>query len=245
VANHEDGNVAVFPVEADGRLGAMTQLVQHHGSGPGPTQKGPHAPFVTMDPSGRYVMVNDKGIDKVMVYRVEGGELVPNDPPSGQLHAGAAPRHLAFHPSGRYAYVNGEADMTATAFRYDAARGALEEIHHLSTLPPGTTGERLSTAQIVVEPSGRYCYVSNRGHHSIAIFAIDQASGRLNAVGHQPTGGQTPRNVQVDPEGRHLYAANQDSHSIVVFRIDPSTGKLEPTGHQVEVGSPVCIIFGT
>jgi 6-phosphogluconolactonase len=112
-------------------------------------------------------------------------------------------------------------------------------------MPAGETADRLSTAQILVEPSGRYVYVSNRGHHSIAIFAIDQATGRLTAVGHQPTGGQTPRNFQIDPEGRYLYAANQDSHSIVVFRIDPATGKLEPTGHQYEVGSPVCILFGT
>ncbi|HZQ99817.1 MAG TPA: lactonase family protein [Chloroflexota bacterium] len=247
VANHEDGNVAVFPVGEDGRLGAMTDLVQHHGSGPGPTQKGPHAHFTTLDPTGQRLLVNDKGIDKVMAYRLDAanGKLIPNNPPFGQLHAGAAPRHLAFHPSGRYTYVNGEADMTVTAFRYDPERGAFEEIHYLSTMPAGETADRLSTAQILVEPSGRYVYVSNRGHHSIAIFAIDQATGRLTAVGHQPTGGQTPRNFQIDPEGRYLYAANQDSHSIVVFRIDPATGKLEPTGHQYEVGSPVCILFGT
>lgn len=245
VANHEHGNVAVLPIGEDGRLGPMTDLRQHKGSGPGPTQRGPHAHFVTTDPTGRFVMVVDKGIDKVMVYRLDAGsgELVPNDPPFGRLHPGAAPRHIAFHPNGRFAYVNGEADMTISAFGYDGGHGALEELHYLPTLPEGAPRERISTAQIVVEPSGRYVYVSNRGHDTIAVFAIDQTTGRLSAVGHEPTGGRTPRNFNVDPSGAFLYAANQNSDTIVHFRIDRASGKLVPTGDTTPVGRPVCIIF--
>jgi len=246
VANHEHGRVAVLPIEPDGTLKPFSDLRQHEGSGPGPTQQGPHAHFVTFDPTGRRVLVNDKGIDKVMISRLDAsaGKLMPADPPFASLHAGAAPRHLAFHPNGRFAYVNGEADMTVTAFAYDPERGAFSELHHLSTLPEGATGERLSTAQILVDPSGRFVYVSNRGHDSIAIFAIDQQTGRLTAVGHASTGGRTPRNFAIDPSGAFLYAANQNSDTIVHFRRDAQTGQLTPTGQVTEVGAPVCILFG-
>lgn len=246
VANHESGNVAVLPIEPDGRLKPASDLRQHEGSGPGPTQKGPHAHFVIIDPTGQYVLVNDKGIDKTMIYRLDAsaGKLVPHDPPFARLHGGAAPRHLAFHPSGRYAYVIGEADMTVTAFTYDGQCGVLEEIHYLSTLPEGATGTRFSTAQVLVEPSGRFLYVSNRGHDSIAIFAIDQATGRLTAIGHVSTEGRTPRNFAIDPSGTFLYAANQNSDSIVPFRIDGQTGQLTRSGEAVDVGAPVCVLFG-
>lgn len=245
VANHEFGTIGVFPIGDDGRLEPASQVVQHEGSGPGPTQTCPHAHFVTLDPGRRRLLCCDKGIDKVMAYQpdVEGRRLVPNDPPFGRLHAGAAPRHLAFHPSGRYAYVNGEADMTVTAFRYDPAHGAFDELHYLSTIP-GAKGERFSTAQIVMHPNGRFLYVSNRGHDSIARFEVDQSTGRLTARGHTPSGGRTPRNFNVDPSGRWLYAGNQGSDTIVAFRIDQSTGDLTPTGHTVEVGAPVAIVFG-
>jgi 6-phosphogluconolactonase len=246
VANHENGSVATFPINPDGTLQPASDVQQHHGSGPGPSQRGPHAHFTRFDPPGQRLLVCDKGIDKVMIYRVDaaGNRLVPADPPYGSLHSGAAPRHIAFHPNGRFAYVNGEADMTVTAFTYDADAGTLTELHYLSTLPPGTTGERLSTAQIMVEPNGTFVYVSNRGHNTIAIFAIDQQTGRLTAVGHQSTLGETPRNFNIDPSGTFLYAANQNSNTIVQFRIDHETGKLEPTGDVTEVGGPVCILFG-
>jgi len=245
VANHEHGSVAVLPIAADGQLAPATDVRQHEGSGPGPSQKGPHAHCVTLDPTGQRILVNDKGIDKVMIYRLDtaAGRLVPAEPPFAQLHSGAAPRHLAFHPGGRYAYVNGEADMTITAFAYDAELSAFTELHHVSTLPEGAAGERFSTAQIVVAPSGRFVYVSNRGHDSIAIFAIDQPTGRLTALGHESTRGRTPRNFNIDPTGSYLYAANQDSDTIVLFRIDPQTGRLTATGDVTEVGAPVCILF--
>jgi len=137
VANHEDGSVAVFPLNADGRIGPHSALVRHEGSGPAPSQKGPHAHFVTFDPTEQRVLVADKGIDKVMLYRLDvaAGKLIPDEPPFFRLHPGAAPRHIAFHPNGRFAYVNGEADLTVTAFAYDAEGGLFEEIHWLSSLP--------------------------------------------------------------------------------------------------------------
>ena len=245
VANHEHGSVAVFPVEPDGRIQPNSDLVQHEGSGPGPTQKGPHAHFVTLDPTGRYYLVNDKGIDKVLFYELDtaAGRLRPHDPPFARLHPGAAPRHIAFHPSGRYAYVNGEADMTVTAFAYEAERGALEEIHHLSTLPEGTAPGRFSSAQILIDPPGRFVYVSNRGHDTIAIFEVEQATGRLRPIAHEPTRGRIPRNFAIDRAGKYLYAANQESDTIVHFRIDPTTGRLTPTGEVTEIGAPVCILI--
>ncbi len=245
VANHEHGSVAVFPLERDGRIQPSSDLVQHEGSGPGPTQKGPHAHFVTLDPTGRYYLVNDKGIDKVLLYELDttAGRLRPHDPPFARLHSGAAPRHIAFHPSGRYAYVNGEADMTVTAFTYDAKRGALEEIHHLSTLPEGATPGRYSTAQILIDPSGRFVYVSNRGHDTIAVFEVEQATGRLRSIAHESTRGRIPRNFAIDRAGKYLYAANQESDTIVHLRIDPTTGRLTPTGQVTEIGAPVCVLL--
>lgn len=246
VANHEHGSIVVLPVDADGRLGPVADFRQHEGSGPGPTQAGPHAHWVDFDLAGRHVLVADKGIDKMMIYQLDAdsGKLVPNEPPFGVLHAGAAPRHLAFHPSGRYAYVNGEADMTITAFSYDDERGALEELQVLSTLPDDAPRDECSTAEIAVEPGGRFVYVSNRGHDSIAIFRIDPSNGRLTTVGFTPTQGRTPRNFAIDPTGTFLYAANQNSDTIVHFRIDGESGQLTPTGDVTQVGAPVCILFG-
>jgi 6-phosphogluconolactonase len=245
VANHENGSVAVFPIASDGHIGPMSDFIQHRGSGPGPTQAGPHAHHVTFDPSGRRVLVTDKGLDQVLVYVLDParGQLVPNEIPFGRIHAGAAPRHLAFGATGRYAYVNGEADMTLAACTYDAHTGALEEIQVVSTVPDGTNLDGCSTAEVAVEPSGRFVYVSNRGHDSIAVFAIDSSTGRLAPSGNFPTGGRTPRNFAIHPNGRQLYAANQDSDTIAQFAIDSQTGHLRPDGEVTHVGAPVCILF--
>ncbi len=236
VANHEHGSVAVFPIGTDGRLEPMSDLRKHSGSGPGPTQAGPHAHFVTLDPAGERVLVADKGIDHVVLYHLRGGKLEPADPPFGKVHDGAAPRHISFHPNGRFVYVNGEADMTITAFSY--ANGRMDELQVLSTLPEGANRQGCSTAQILVEPSGQYVYVSNRGHDSITQFAIDPNSGQLTWVRNVPTRGRTPRNFMIDPSGKRLFVANQESDTIVEFTLD-----LEPTGNVVEVGAPVCILF--
>lgn len=245
VVNHEHGSVAVFPIDQSGRLGPASDQRQHMGFGPGPTQQGPHAHHVTFDPLGRRVLVTDKGIDQVVVYQFDGaaGKLIPNDPPFGQVHAGAAPRHLAFAPSGRYAYVNGEADMTLAVFDYDPETGAMHEIQALPTLPSTAHPPGCSTAEVRVHPSGRFVYVSNRGHDSIACFAVDQATGRISPRGHVSTLGRTPRNFTIDPSGRRLYVGNQESDVVVHFDLDLETGRLMATGDVTEVGAPVCLLF--
>ncbi|MBV9327976.1 MAG: lactonase family protein [Chloroflexi bacterium] len=247
VANHLNGSVTVFPVDAEGRIAPASHFRQHSGSGPGPTQQGPHAHHVTFDPPGQRVLLTDKGIDKVVVYQLDldSGELVPNDPPFGRIHAGAAPRHLAFGRDGSYAYVNGEADMTLSTCTYDAATGALHEVQVVSTLPEDAGGDdsSFSTAEVAVDPAGRFVYVSNRGHHSIAGFAIDSATGRVSPTGHVSTGGNTPRHFAIHPSGTRLYVANQDSDTIVQFDVDSRSGELTPTGDVTQVGAPVCILF--
>jgi 6-phosphogluconolactonase len=245
VANHLNGSVTVFPVDVDGRLAAASHFRQHSGSGPGPTQQGPHAHHVTFDPPGRRVLLTDKGIDQVVIYRLDlaTGELVPNDPPFGRIHAGAAPRHLAFGRDGTHAYVNGEADMTLSTCTYDVATGTLTEVQVVSTLPGETDAEDFSTAEVAVDPAGRFVYVSNRGHHSIATFDIDQSTGRVTPAGHVSTGGKTPRHFAIHPSGARVYVANQDSDTIVHFDVDPRSGRLTPNGDVTEVGAPVCILF--
>jgi 6-phosphogluconolactonase len=178
----------------------------------------------------------------ILIYHLDpaAAKLTPHEPPFAALTPGAGPRHFAFHPSGKYAYVINELHSTVTAFTYDAATGTLTTLQTASTLPAEFRDSN-TTAEVQLHPSGRFLYGSNRGHHSIAVFAIDPATGRLTAVQHESTQGQTPRNFGVDPTGTYLLAANQDSHNIVVFRIDPATGQLTPTGHQVAVPWPVCV----
>lgn len=243
VANYGGGSVAVLPVQADGRLKTSSTLLQHLGSSVNPRrQAAPHAHSINLDPVNRYALVADLGLDKVFVYRFEAGAgtLLPHDPQSFQTAPGAGPRHLAFRPGGANAYVINEMTSTVTALRWDAANGELTEIQTLSTLPEGFSGDN-STAEVVVSPDGKFLYGSNRGHDSIAIFAIDQASGRLTPVGHQPTLGKTPRNFAIDPSGAYLLAANQGSDTLAVFRIDRATGRLTPVGAPVSVPRPVCV----
>ncbi|MSS73793.1 MAG: lactonase family protein [Candidatus Latescibacteria bacterium] len=243
LANYTSGSTCVYPVQRDGRLGEVSHFVQHEGSSIAPRQKGPHAHSVTIDAANRYVFVADLGLDKILIYRLDlsQGRLLPNEQPWVRTHPGAGPRHFDFHPSGRYAYGINELDSTMTAFTYDAGRGGLTEIQSLSTLPEGFSGVT-HCADIHVHPSGKFVYGSNRGHDSIAIFAIDE-QGRLTAVGHEPTQGKIPRNFGLDPTGTFLLAANQDSDTIVTFRIDPQTGRLKATGHVAEVPAPVCVKF--
>ncbi len=245
VANYSSGTAAVLPIGPDGRLGEPACVVRHEGSGPHPRrQQSPHAHSINLDPAGRFAFVADLGVDRVYVYRFDpaAGTLSPHEPPWAQVARAAGPRHLAFHPCGRYAYVINELACTVTAFAYDPARGVLEEVQTVATLPR-EPAESDTTADIHVHPSGRFVYGSNRGHDSIAVFAVDEGTGRLTARGHVSTAGSTPRNFGIDPSGRWLIAANQKSDSLVVFRIDPADGGLEPNGVRVEVPSPVCVIF--
>lgn len=246
VANYGGGSLAVLPIERDGSLGAATDVVRHAGASVHPRrQAGPHAHMVAMDPAGQRVLAADLGLDQILVYRLDGatGRLVADvGAPPARAHPGAGPRHFAFSPDDRYVYVVNELDSTLTAFAYDAARGALRALQTVPTLPDGFRGEN-SCAEVAVAPSGRFVYGSNRGHDSIAIFAIDAATGRLTAAGHEATRGRTPRGFGIDPTGAWLLAANQASDTIVSFRLDPATGQLEATGQATETPSPVCVVF--
>lgn len=245
VANYGSGSVAALPIGADGSLGVPGTTIQHRGSSVNRNrQAGPHAHFVTPDPGNRLALVCDLGLDKVLVYELDaaGARFAPHDPASVTLSPGAGPRHLAFSRDGRHVYVLNEMGSTLTAFSWDSARGRLKEIQTLSTLPSEFKGES-TTAEVQIDSAGRFLYASNRGHDSIAIFARDPQTGRLTAVGHQPTGGKTPRHFALDPSGRWLLAENQGSDNIVVFRVDAQTGRLAPAGQAVEVGAPVCLVF--
>jgi 6-phosphogluconolactonase len=246
VANYGSGSVACLPIGGDGRLAPASSFVQHHGASVDPQrQKEPHAHSINLDLANRFAVAADLGLDKLLVYRFDTGQgtLSPNDPPFTQVAQGSGPRHFAFHPAGRHAYVINEILCTVTAFDYDSERGVLGEIQTVSTLPGIPVAKGYSTAEVQVHPSGRFLYGSNRGHDTIAIFAIDAATGRLQPSGHQSTGGKTPRNFGIDPTGRFLLAANQDSGTVVVFRIDPQSGQLQPTGQKVEVPKAVCVKF--
>ena len=245
-ANYGGGSVVVIALEPDGRLGAHGSSIQHRGSSVNPQrQQGPHAHGIYLDAANRFAFVPDLGLDRVMIYRFDAAahSLAPIDPPPyAAVKPGAGPRHFAFHPNGRFAYVINELDSTITAFSYDAARGRLTELQTVPTLPTEFKGQS-STAEIAVHPNGRFLYGSNRGHDSLAVFAIDSATGKLTFVQHEPTQGKTPRNFALDPTGAFLLAANQGSDNVVVFRIDAGSGKLSPTGKTIEVGAPVCVTF--
>jgi 6-phosphogluconolactonase len=247
VANYAGGSVAVFPVLADGKLGEATAFVQHTGHGTNPQrQEGPHPHSIDLSPDNHFAMVDDLGLDELLVYKFDGakGSLSPNDPPFAKFDPGAGPRHLALRPDGEFAYVITEMGNTVTVFSNDAASGRLKLLQTVTTLPKGFSG-RNDDAEIRVHPSGRFLYASNRGDDSIAIYAIDKSQGTLAQVGSVHTGGKEPRNFEIDPTGTLLFAANQKSDTIVIFRIDAKTGHLTPTGQVLEVASPVCVKFMT
>jgi 6-phosphogluconolactonase len=246
LANYGGGSFALLPIDAaDGKLKPVSAFVQDQGSSVNPQrQKGPHAHSINVDPSGRFALAADLGLDKLFVFRLDprAGTLTAHEPASAATAPGAGPRHLAFHPNGKIAYVINELSSTIAVFTWDQASGVLKQTQSVRTLPDEFTGESW-TAEVQVHPSGRFVYGSNRGHDSIAIFAANAADGQLKLVGYQPTGGKTPRNFGIDPSGQFLLAANQASDSIVVFRIDQTTGRLTPTGASVTVPAPVCVKF--
>ena len=246
-ANYVGGNVAVLPVNSDGSLGEATDVKQDLGSSiNAERQEGPHAHCIVLDPANRFAYGCDLGTDKIMIFRFDArrGKLIPNRTPSVQAKPGAGPRHLTFHPGGKYAYVINELHTTVTTFAHDEIRGNLKEVQTVPTLPKDFTGADTG-ADIHVSPNGRFLYCSNRGHDSIAAFKIDPRNGKLTFIAHESTGGKTPRNFAIDPTGAFLLTANQNSDNIVTFRLDPKTGRLGATGHVVEVPSPVCLKFTT
>ena len=245
VANYAGGSVSVLSIRPDGTLSEASDVVPHAAWELDASRvKRPHAHSICLDPAGRFALVADLGLDKILVYRFDPakGTLALHDPSVAHVAAGAGPRHLAMHPAGRFAYLVNEMASTVTAFAYDAARGCLRELQVLSTLPDAFRGKNTG-ADIHVHPSGKVLYCSNRGHDSIAVLAIDSAAGTLTLVNHFATRGRTPRGFAVDPTGTYLLAANQDSDTIVVSRIEPDTGTLVPTAFEACVPCPVCIKF--
>src|SRR6185295_12451809 len=246
VANYATGTLALMPINQDGSLAPLSDLATMTGT-PGPhrtQQESSHPHHCPFDRTGRLIVVPDKGLDKIFVYRLDTarGTLVPGNPPDVTSRAGAAPRHVDFHPTHPYAYVINELDSTITSYHFHPDTGALKPLQVVTTLPSSYTGNNTG-AEIAIAPSGRFLYGSNRGHDSIAIFAIDPSTGALTPVGWQSTQGRTPRFFALDPSGSLLYAANQNSDTIAIFRVDQTTGTLAPSGQIVKVASPSTMVF--
>ena len=246
VANYAAGSVAVLAIAPDGSLSDQHQLVALQGK-PGPhqtEQTSSHPHDVVFDPSGRFVLVPDKGLDRVFVFRFDAasGLLSPAEPGFVETRPGAGPRHLAFHPRLPVVWVLNELDSTTATYRWDAEHGTLAPIQVITTLPPDFTGSS-TTAEIAVSADGRFVYASNRGHDSVTIYAANETDGTLTSIGWQPTQGRCPRFIGLDPAGRFLSAANEQGDSIVTFRVDAGSGKLAPTGQVIDSASPVTIVF--
>jgi len=249
VANYDGGSIAVFPIREDGSFAPASAFVQHSGSSVDKErQEGSHAHWIGTSPDNRFALAADLGLDEILVYRFNSakGTLAPDTPPFAKLNPGAGPRHLAFHPNGKFAYVLTEMGSSVTAFAYKASKGSLSPLQTVSTLSilrKDYSGVK-EAAEIAVHPNGKFLYASNRaGIDSISTFSIDPVKGTLELKDEYPTMGKTPRNFAIDPTGKFLLAANQGSNNIVIFRIDSATGALSPTGEVMEVPAPVCITF--
>jgi 6-phosphogluconolactonase len=247
VSNHYSGSVVVLPILDSGELGELCDQVMTQGPiGPHRIeQKGPKPHFNPFDPSGKLVVVPDKGLDRIFTYRFDSlsGKLLPTACPSVATRKGAGPRHVAFHPGLPVVYSVNELDSTVATYRFNSESGELQPQQVLSALPDSFTGDS-TAAEIEVDKAGRFLYASNRGSDTIARFSIDPQSGWLTFESATPTQGLTPRFFALSPDGGCMYVANEDSDTIVVFSVDPTTGSLTPTGEVIETGSPVCMVFG-
>ena len=245
VANYDSGNIAVFPVEKDGRLGQRSAFVQHVGSSVSKErQAGPHAHEILPSNDNQFVLTADLGLDELLVYRFDpkSGSLTPSTPAFAKVNPGAGPRHFAIAPSGKFVYLVNEMSSTVMVFAFKADTGQLREQQTISTLPAGFKGEN-TTAEIETDAKGKFLYVSNRGDDSIAVFAIDPHNGKLALVERVATGGKTPRHFALDPTGKWLFAANQDSNDITIFQVDPTSGRLRPTSNSLKLDTPVSVVF--
>jgi 6-phosphogluconolactonase len=244
VANYESGNISLLPLRSDGFLEPACDVFQFRGKGPHQRQKGPHAHMVTTTPDGHLVLAVDLGTDRIWNFEIdqEGGKFLARNPEFTRLPQGSGPRHLDFHPNGRFAYVLGELNSTITLLYYDPDEKSFEYHESWSTLPENFK-EQNTGAAIQVSPSGKFVYASNRGHDSIAVFSIDCSDGHLGLVGFQHTQGKTPRHFIIDPSGKMLIAANQDSDSLALFCINKESGLMNFMPPLVPSQTPVCIQF--
>jgi 6-phosphogluconolactonase len=242
VANYGGGSVSMIPVKDDGGLGEPVSVQQHKGSSVNKgRQSEPHAHSINVDPSGKFAIAADLGTDKLYVYNIEKGSLAPTEP--GKVAPGSGPRHFAFHPNGKHAFVINELLLTVTSFTYDPATGSLTEIETISTVPKDADRKGVSTAEGVVHPSGKWVLGSNRGHNTIAVFAFDDAKGKLTHVGNYGDTVKVPRNFVLDPSGNFVLVGNQDGNSITVFRLNQTTGEMTRVGDPVAVPRPICLRF--
>jgi 6-phosphogluconolactonase len=241
-AQYGTGSVCAFPLADDGAIEPRSAHVRHAGQGPNLTrQEGPHPHWTGMDPANRFLFVPDLGADRIVIYRTDlaGGRIEPHG--HGRCSAGAGPRHMKFHPNGRFAYVINELDLSVTAFDFDAEKGELEAIQTISTLPEEFREVPCSGSELRIHPSGRFVYAANRGHDSIAAFEVDPENGKLTFLEREAVRGSHPRNFNIDPTGKWLLAAGRDSNTISLFRIDAATGTLVYTGTTVNSPAPICI----
>lgn len=241
VGNYSGGSLAALPVKGDGSLGPAAQVIQHSGKGVMPQQDKAHVHATVLSPDQNFLFVPDLGIDKVMIYRFQPGEKQPLSAakvPYAVINSGGGPRHFTFHPTKPFAYVIEEIAGYVTAYRYD--QGKLTFLQRIITHPQDFTGN-VDAADIHISPDGKFLYASNRGEiNTLAVFAVDQESGKLSPVGFPSVQGITPRNFLIDPSGQWVLVANQRSSNIVIFRRDAATGLLTSMG-QVEVPNPVCL----
>lgn len=242
VSNYGSGNISVYPILEDGSLGEVLDVVQHEGNSVHSRQEGPHMHSIIPSEDGEFIYASDLGIDMVKIYRVnrETGELTPAENPHVENVPGSGPRHFTIHPGGGYAYSVEELSSTVAAFSVDQSTGALEQFQRIEMLPADFNGTN-TAADIHISPDGRFLYATNRGHDSIAIFSIEESSGRLSFVDREPTRGGHPRNFAIDKLGEFVFIANRDNDNIVLFERDITSGLLTYTGVEAEVPRAVCV----
>jgi 6-phosphogluconolactonase len=247
VANYDGGSVAVFALRPDGSIGDWTAFDQHRGRSVDPVrQTHPYAHAIVLDPTNQFALVPDLGLDRLFVYRFDAatGALTPNSPAFVPIAPGSGPRHVRFHSNGRWAYLINEMASTIDAFAWDPSSGTLKPFQSVSTVPADFKGVS-ACAELEIHPNGKFLYGANRGHDSLAVFAIDQATGMITPVEYRATDGKTPRNFAFDPTGRWIVVTNQDSSTAVVFQVDPDSGRLVQKGDPVPVPHPFCERFLT
>jgi 6-phosphogluconolactonase len=245
IANYGGGSVASYAIQDNGGLSEAASFIQHEGSSVDPKrQQGPHAHSINPSPDNRFALACDLGLDKVLIYKLDPstGKLANHG--HGTVPPGSGPRHLAFHPNGKFVFVNNEMAMTVTSFAYDAEAGAMTAIETVSTLPQADRGKPgFSTAETVVHPSGKFVYVSNRTHDTIAVFTCDPATGKLTLIQNAPAEGQIPRNFNLDPSGKWMIVAHQNTNTAAVLKVNQESGELTFTGRKVPVGGAICVRF--
>lgn len=244
-ANYGGGYVEVLSLEKDGSLDAQVSFVQHIGSSVHPQrQSKPYAHWIRTDPTNKFALVADLGMDQIVVYKFDAatGKLTPNDPPAGKVAPGSGPRHLAFHPNGKWLYGAQEISNEVLAFNWDSGKGTLTQFQAVKTLAD-TFKDASTAAEIAVRPDGKFLYVTNRGEDSVVVFAIDAKSGELSFKQRVPSGGKVPRYFSFDPSNQWLLVANQDGGNVVIFQIDSRTGELSQKGQPVALPRPMGVVF--